>query len=73
MEQIKLNSNLRRCDSYNVFNSNILKFIRSSSDSFFDCHNPIGIKYITRIRLGLSHLREHKIQTQISGYTQSYM
>ena len=29
---------------------------------FFDCHGPIGIKYITRIRLGLSHLREHKFK-----------
>ena len=26
---------------------------------FFDCHNPIGIKYITQIRYGLSHLQEH--------------
>ena len=47
---------------HNVFKSNILKFIRPSSNSFFDCHNPIGIKYITRIRLGLSHLREHKFK-----------
>ena len=42
--------------------SNKLKFIRPSSNSFFDCHNHIGIKYITRIRLGLSHLREHKFK-----------
>ena len=27
---------------------------------FFDCHNPKGIKLITRLRLGLSHLRENK-------------
>ena len=31
-----------------------------SSNLFFHCHNPIKIQYITRIRLGLSHLREHK-------------
>ena len=36
--------------------------MRHSSNSFFDCHNPIGIKYATRIRLGLSHLREHKLK-----------
>ena len=47
---------------YIVFKSNILKFIRPSSNLIFDCHNPIGIKYITRIRLGLSHLREHKFK-----------
>ena len=27
--------------------------------SFFDSHNPKGIKLMTRLRLGLSHLREH--------------
>ena len=47
---------------HNFFKSNILKFIQPSSNSFFHCHNPIGIKYITRIRLGLSHLREHKFK-----------
>ena len=43
-----------------------LKSIRPSSNAYFDCHNPIGItyiiKYITWIRLGLSHLREHKFK-----------
>ena len=27
-----------------------------------NCHNPIGIKLITRRRLGLSHLRNHKFK-----------
>ena len=35
----------------------ILNFIRTSPNSFFDCHNPKEIKLITRLRLGLSHLR----------------
>ena len=46
----------------NVFRNEILKFIRPSSNSFYNCHNPIGVIYITRIRLGLSHLREHKFK-----------
>ena len=62
IEWNKLDPSLRRCDSYSIFKSNILKFIRLSSNSSFDCRNPIGIKYITRIRLGLSHLREHKFK-----------
>ena len=28
----------------------------------FDIHNPKGIKLITRLRLGLRHLREHKFK-----------
>ena len=34
---------------------------------FFNCHNPKGIKFITRLRLGLSHLREHKFKHSFQG------
>ena len=37
-------------------------FIRPSPNYFFDCHNPKGIKLITRLRLGVGHLREHKFK-----------
>ena len=42
------------------------KSTRSSSSLFFDWHNRIGIKYITHIRLGLSHLREHKFRRRFN-------
>ena len=42
------------------------KSTRSSSSLFFDWHNRIGIKYITHIRLGLSHLREHKFKRRFN-------
>ena len=32
----------------------IVKFMRPSPNSFYNCHNPTGIKYIARIWLGLS-------------------
>ena len=62
IEWNKLDLTLRECDNFNVFKKEILKFIRPSSNSFYNYHNPIGMKYITRIRLGLSHLREHKFK-----------
>ena len=62
IEWNKLDARLRKCDSFNVFKKEIVKFIPLSSNSFYNCHNPIGIKKITRIRLGLSHLREHKFK-----------
>ena len=31
-------------------------------NSIYSCHNPKGVKLITQIRLGLSHLREHKFK-----------
>ena len=40
----------------------ILKFIRPSANSLFNSHNPKEIKFITSLRLGLSHLHEHKFK-----------
>ena len=38
----------------------MLKFIRPTPRSFFNCYNDKGIRLITQLRLELSHLREHK-------------
>ena len=40
----------------------MLKFIRPSPNSIFNCHHPKGVKLLTRLRLGLSHLRDHKFK-----------
>ena len=40
----------------------ILNFVRPSPNSVFECHNPQQIKSLTRLRLGLSYLREHKFK-----------
>ena len=37
-----------------------LSFIRPSPNSVFNCHHPQGLTFLTRLRLGLSHLRQHK-------------
>ena len=40
----------------------LLKFIKPSSNSLFNCHSLKGIKLITRLRLDVSHLRKHKFR-----------
>ena len=62
IEWSNLDPNLRNSKSISVFKEKILNFIRPSPNSFFDCHHPKGIKLITRLRLGLSLLREHKFK-----------
>ena len=57
-----LDPHLRKSENFSLFKSNILKFIRPSPNSVYNCHNPRGICLITRLRLGLSHLREHKFK-----------
>ena len=62
LEWNKLDANIRNLESFNLFKSQVLKFIRPIPNSIFDCHHPEGIKFLSRIRLGLSHLREHKFK-----------
>ena len=56
----KLDISIRNAISLESFKKSILKFIRPCPNSVFNIHNPMGIKLLTRLRLGLSHLREHK-------------
>ena len=62
LEWNKLDPSLQNSASYNVFKNSILKFIRPSPNKIVQCHNPKGIKLVTRLRLGLSHLWEHKFK-----------
>ena len=56
----KLDLNIRNSASLNAFKNKLLNFIRPCSNSIFDIHKPREIKLLTRLRLGLSPLHEHK-------------
>ena len=53
---------LETLTKYFIFKEKIINFIRPSPNAFFERHNPQGIKLITRLRLGLRHLRKHKFK-----------
>ena len=63
IEWNKLDPSLRKSASYNAFENSILKFIIPFPNKVFQCHNPKRIKLPTRLRLGLSHLWEHKFKS----------
>ena len=65
----KLDVSMRKHHSFNVFRKEILNFRQPSSNLFYNCHNPNGMKYITRIQIGLSHLREHKFKHSFENST----
>ena len=46
-----------------LFEKRLLEFIRSKANSIFNIHSPMSIKYLTRLRLGFSNLKEHKLNT----------
>ena len=62
IEWNKLDSNIHNSETLNIFKPKILKLIRLTANSIFDCRNIFGVKLLTRLRLELSHLCEHKFQ-----------
>ena len=58
----KLDGQIRSSESYLVFRKSLLNFIRPSPNAFYNVHNPTGLKFLTRLRLGLSHLNDHKFR-----------
>ena len=60
IEWNKLDLAIRDAESLGIFQSNTLKFFRPTPRSFFNYYNHKGIRLMTRLRLRLSRLREHK-------------
>ena len=58
----KLDLSIRNSTSLHIFKGRLLQFVRPLENIVFTCHNPIGIKYLTRLRLGFSHLLYHKFK-----------
>ena len=62
VEWNKLNPEIQRFGCYNIFRKSLLNFIRPYASKVYNINDTIGIKLITRLRLGFSHLREHKFK-----------
>ena len=62
IEWNEIDKSIRSSESLALFQKRILQFIRPTPNRTFNCHKPIGIKLITRLRLDLSHQRDHKFK-----------
>ena len=58
----KLDSEIRNAKTYASFRKMLLNFIRPIGNSTYKIYDPLGIKLLTRLRLGFSHLSEHKFR-----------
>ena len=58
----KLDSKIVISDSLECFKKSLLKLIRPVPNSLFDACDPLGIQLLTRLRVGLSHLHDHKFK-----------
>ena len=43
-----------------TFQNALIKIGRPIPKPIYNVHNPVGLKLLTRLRLGLSHLNQHK-------------
>ena len=55
-----LSLEIHKSVSYEVLKNSLLKLIRPSPNSLFNVSDSLATKLLTRLRLGFSHLREHK-------------
>ena len=67
IEWNKLDPAIRNLTNFNSFKESILKFIRPAPNNIFQCHNPKGIKHLTRLRVNFSHLHDHKFKHSFQG------
>ena len=55
-----LSTFIKSSPSLDVFKKRYMEFFSIAPSPVFGIHNPQGLKYLTRLRVGLSHLRSHK-------------
>ena len=58
----KLHPNIQYSSSIEMFKRALLISIRPKPALIYKIHHPRGLKLVMRLRLGLSHLREHKFR-----------
>ena len=58
VEWNKLDLDIRKSKSYAIFRNPLLNIGRPKQCSVYRIRNPVGLKLLTRLRLGLSHLNE---------------
>ena len=67
-----LSSFIKLSPSLNIFKKRYMEFFNVSPNPIYGIHNPIALKYLTRLRVGLSHLRYHKYRHNFSDTTSKF-
>ena len=58
----ELDSEIRLAPSVGIFKKKLISIIRPPAKSVFGIHDPIGLSYLTQLRVGLSKLCFHKFK-----------
>ena len=57
-----LNINIRNSSSINLFKKELVKLVRPGPNSTYNINDTKRLELLTRLRLGLSHLGDHKFR-----------
>ena len=68
LERKKLDMQIRKSESFFSIKNSLLKIGWPTSKLTYKIHNPIDLKFLTRLRLGLSHLNEHKFKHNFQDF-----
>ena len=58
----KLDPEIRNAETYASFRKMFLNFIRPTGNSTYKIHDPLGIKLLSTLQLGFSHLSKQKFR-----------
>ena len=63
-----LDIDIRNSDSISLFKSRLLSFIRPVQNKIYNIFDPEGLKFLIRLRVGLSHLNAHRFRHNFQDY-----
>ena len=55
-----LSNLVKSSPSVGIFKRRYMDFYQVTAKPTYGIHNPVGLRYLSRLRVGLSHLRKHK-------------
>ena len=65
---VKLDETIRNSQLILIFKIRLLSSIRPLESNAYNIYDPIGWKFLTRLRLGFSHLYEHRFRHEWSMF-----
>ena len=63
----KLDDKITGATSFSLLKTTLIKIGRPHTNSIYKISNPIGVRLLKRLRLGLTHLNEHKFRHNVAA------
>ena len=61
-DRFSLDGSIRNSEKISTFKNRLLSFIRPVQNNIFNAFDQTGLKFLTRLRLGVSYLNEYRFR-----------